>query len=180
MLSGEQNCPSAVQDVPLVTLWLSLPQVHRTVSPTNMFNVSGTNRNLSPTGPTATSKTWLPANRLPLCTFRPYWSKILIAAAPRFSAVVPALRWSPDSTGDKNATVSNIASQQVHCARSFDRLVNLIVCKRGDNPQHVSQMQEKSIRSIAWVVFVKCQSRCRVASPFVRESGRVFFKTAGA
>ena len=54
---GEQNCPSAVQGVPLVTLWSSLPQVHRTVSPTEMFNVSGTKRILFPDGPTATSKT---------------------------------------------------------------------------------------------------------------------------
>jgi hypothetical protein len=68
MLSGEQNCSSAVQGVPLVTLWASLPQVHRTVSPTEMFNVSGTKRILFPDGPTATSKTWLPVNRLPLGT----------------------------------------------------------------------------------------------------------------
>jgi hypothetical protein len=40
--------------------------VHRTVSPTEMFNVSGTKRILFPDGPTATSKTWLPVNRLPL------------------------------------------------------------------------------------------------------------------
>jgi hypothetical protein len=57
-----------VQGVPLVTLWSSLPQVHRTVSPTEMFNVSGTKRILFPDGPTATSKTWLPAKRLPLGT----------------------------------------------------------------------------------------------------------------
>jgi hypothetical protein len=68
VLSGEQNCPSGVQGVPLVTLWSSLPQVHRTVSPTEMLSVSGTNRILFPAGPTATSKTWLPANRLLLGT----------------------------------------------------------------------------------------------------------------
>ena len=33
-----------------------------------MFNVSGTKRILFPDGPTATSNTWLPANRLPLGT----------------------------------------------------------------------------------------------------------------
>ena len=38
------------------------------LSPTEMFNVSGTKRILFPDGPTATSKTWLPANRLPLGT----------------------------------------------------------------------------------------------------------------
>jgi hypothetical protein len=56
VLFGEQNCPSAVQDVesPLVTLWPLSAQVHRTVSPTEMLTVSGTNT--SPPLPTATSK----------------------------------------------------------------------------------------------------------------------------
>ena len=66
MSLGEQNCPSAVQDVPLVTLWSSLPHVHRTVSPTEMLSVSGTKRILFPDGPTATSKIWPPTGRVPL------------------------------------------------------------------------------------------------------------------
>ena len=40
---GEQNCPSTVHGVPLVTLWLLLPQVQRTVSPTEMVTVLGEN-----------------------------------------------------------------------------------------------------------------------------------------
>jgi len=60
VLFGEQNCPSGVQDVgPLVTLWLLLSQVQRTVSPTEMLTVLGSNVNV-PFGPTATSKIWPP------------------------------------------------------------------------------------------------------------------------
>jgi len=40
---GEQNCPSMVQGVPLGTLWPLLAQVHRTVAPTEMLSVFGTN-----------------------------------------------------------------------------------------------------------------------------------------
>ena len=43
--SGEQNCESAAQGGPLVTLCPLLPQVHRTVSPTEMLTVSGSNVN---------------------------------------------------------------------------------------------------------------------------------------
>jgi hypothetical protein len=57
VLFGEQNCPSAVQDVesPLVTLWPLAAQVHRTVSPTEMLTVLGLNVN-DPPGATVTSK----------------------------------------------------------------------------------------------------------------------------
>jgi hypothetical protein len=53
--SGEQYCESAAQGWPLVTLWPLLAQVHRTVSPTEMFTVSGTNWKPFPP-PTVTSK----------------------------------------------------------------------------------------------------------------------------
>ena len=66
VLFGEQNCPSDVQDVesPLVTLWPLAAQVHRTVSPTEMLTVSGTNT--SPPCPTATSKTAPAGEGMPL------------------------------------------------------------------------------------------------------------------
>src|SRR5438128_8684070 len=55
MSSGEQYCESAAQGRPLVTLWPLLAQVHRTVSPTEMLTVSGTNWKPFPP-PTVTSK----------------------------------------------------------------------------------------------------------------------------
>jgi len=56
VLFGEQNIPSAVQDVelPLVTLWPLPAHVHRTVSPTEMLTVLGLNVSVPP-GATVTS-----------------------------------------------------------------------------------------------------------------------------
>ena len=45
---GEQNCESAAQGGPLVTLWPLPAQVHRTVSPTEILTVSGRNVNPAP------------------------------------------------------------------------------------------------------------------------------------
>jgi hypothetical protein len=53
MSLGEQYCESAWQGWPLVTLCPLLAQVQRTVSPTEIFTVSG--ENVKP-GPTCTSK----------------------------------------------------------------------------------------------------------------------------
>ena len=73
VLFGEQNCPSDVQDVesPLVTLWPLLAQVHRTVSPTEMFTVSGTNWKPFPP-PTITSTVVLVADGIPLTAGWPF------------------------------------------------------------------------------------------------------------
>ena len=73
VLFGEQNCPSAVQVVesPLVTLWWLLPQVQRTVSPTEMVTVLGENVNVL-FGPTITSKICPVAVRGALGTMRPF------------------------------------------------------------------------------------------------------------
>ena len=72
MLFGEQNCASAVQDVesPLVTLWPLVAHVHRTVSPTEILTVSGTNT--KPPCPTATSTVVLVADGTPLTTGWPF------------------------------------------------------------------------------------------------------------
>src|SRR5438094_10568335 len=86
VLFGEQNCPSAVQGGPLVTLWPLSAQVHRTVSPTEMLTVSGTNT--SPPCPTATSTIWLVADGRPLTAGRPFWSTRWISWAKFFSCVV--------------------------------------------------------------------------------------------
>ena len=47
-------------------------QVQRTVSPTLMVTVSGTKVNSFSSGPTVTSKIWLPTYRFPLGAWRPY------------------------------------------------------------------------------------------------------------
>ena len=52
-----------------------------------------------------------------------------MAGKARFSPVVAALRLSPDSATGKNAVAMSIASQQVSCARVFDRFTNVIWVK---------------------------------------------------
>jgi len=73
VLFGEQNCPSDVQDVesPLVTLWPLAAQVHRTVSPTEMLTVLGSNVKVPP-GATVTSTVVLVADGTPLTAGRPF------------------------------------------------------------------------------------------------------------
>ena len=48
---GEQNCESATQGGPLVTLWPLPSHVQRTVSPTEMLTVSGSNVKSHPAPP---------------------------------------------------------------------------------------------------------------------------------
>ena len=73
MLFGEQNWPSAVQEVevPLVTLWPLAAHVQRTVSPTEMFTVLGLNVSVPP-GATVTSTIVLVADGAPLTAGRPF------------------------------------------------------------------------------------------------------------
>jgi hypothetical protein len=73
VLFGEQNIPSAVQDVelPLVTLWPPAAHVHRTVSPTEMLTVLGLNVSVPP-GATVTSTIVLVADGTPLTAGRPF------------------------------------------------------------------------------------------------------------
>ena len=73
VLIGEQNCPSAVQDVelPLVTLWPLAAHVHRTVSPTEMLTVLGLNVSVPP-GATITLTIVLVADGAPLTAGRPF------------------------------------------------------------------------------------------------------------
>lgn len=78
VLSGEQNCPSAVHGLPLVTLWPPLAQVHRTVSPAVISIWFGTNANPCPT---VTSTVWLVVDGRPLGTACPFRSTILIGLA---------------------------------------------------------------------------------------------------
>ena len=71
VLFGEQKCPSAVQEAPLVTLWPLAAQVHRTVSPTEMLTVSGLNVSVPP-GATVTSTVVLVADGTPLTAGWPF------------------------------------------------------------------------------------------------------------
>jgi hypothetical protein len=71
MLFGEQNCPSGVQGAPLVTLWPFPAHVHRTVSPTEILTVLGSNVN-APPGATVTSTVVLAADGTPLTAGRPF------------------------------------------------------------------------------------------------------------
>jgi hypothetical protein len=87
-----------------------------------MFNVSGTNRNLSPAGPTATSKIWLPANRLPTSHFTALLIDNPDGWSRAFSPVVPTLWLSSDSAAGKNAIAASVASQQVRRARTLNCL----------------------------------------------------------
>ena len=54
-----------------MTLCPPLPQVHRTVSPTEMLTALGSNVK-PPPGPTATSTIWLVADGTPLTAGRPF------------------------------------------------------------------------------------------------------------
>jgi hypothetical protein len=78
-----------------------------------------------------------------------------MAGKTRFSPVVAALRLSPDSAAGKNAVAMSIASQQVSCARVFDRFTNVIWRKSGHNVSRVSDTQEKSLQRM----------RKRIANP---------------
>src|SRR4029450_2947636 len=78
MLSGEQNCPLGVQGFPLVTLCPLLAQVHRTVSPTRILTVSGTNAKPCPT---VTSKIVLVIDRTPFTAGCPFSSTIVSGSA---------------------------------------------------------------------------------------------------
>ena len=69
MSSGEQNCESAEQGWPLVTLWPLPAHVHRTVSPTEILTVSGLN---AKPGPTDTSTVWPLGDGTPLTAGRPF------------------------------------------------------------------------------------------------------------
>ncbi len=71
ILFGEQNCPSGVQAAPLVTLWPLAAQVHRTVSPTEILTVLGSNVKFAP-GATVTSTVVLVADGTPLTAGRPF------------------------------------------------------------------------------------------------------------
>lgn len=73
VLFGEQNIPSAVQDVelPLVTLWPLAAHVHRTVSPTEMLTVLGLKVS-DPPGATVTSTIVPVGDRTPFTVGWPF------------------------------------------------------------------------------------------------------------
>ena len=123
MLSGEQKCPFGVQGAPLVTLWPFPSQVHRTVSPTEMLTVLGSNVKVPP-GATVTSTVVLVADGTPRTAGRPFWSTI------RSGGVLLALGilagFSPDSARPKNPVVTMTATQNVNLA-AFDIFMLLVL-----------------------------------------------------
>src|SRR5579883_356680 len=96
--SGEQNTPSAVQLVPLTTLWLPLIHVHCTVSPAWMMTCAGWNSR-TPLGPTATWKT-LPASDAPASPASDASATVESSASAEESRVASA---SPPSPSDASA-----------------------------------------------------------------------------
>ena len=69
--------------------------IHRTVSPTEMLSVSGTNWKPFPP-PTVTSKIWLVAEGTPLTAGRPFWSTMWMAPEACSLCVVMMVRRSRD------------------------------------------------------------------------------------
>jgi hypothetical protein len=132
MSSGEQYCESAAQGGPLVTLWPLLPQVHRTVSPTEMLTVLGSNTNIK-FGPTATSTIVLVAEGTPLTAGWPFSSKIVIGAAASSLCAGVLARLSPDSARTKNTTANMVASQK-NVRTAFDLFIVLFLLPRASVP----------------------------------------------
>src|SRR5438046_9519295 len=129
MLSGEQKCPFGVQGAPLVTLWPLPSQVHRTVSPTEMLTVLGSNVN-PPPGATITSTIVLVADGTPFTAGWPFSSKIVIgAAASSFCGCVLA-GLPPDSARTRNVIVKMIASQKMNrpAVLNFFMVLTLLLC----------------------------------------------------
>jgi hypothetical protein len=125
ILFGEQNCPSAVQGSPLVTLWPLLNQVHLTVSPTEIFAVEGVNE--KPSCPTATSKTWPVPDGIPLTTVRPFRSTTwMMWTSVCFSSAI-IMGFSPDAVCDEKGSANIAASQNVSGTTALDRFMVLLL-----------------------------------------------------
>ena len=126
---GEQYCESAWQGGPLVTLCPLPAQVHRTVSPTEILTVLGSNTKLPP-GATVTSTIVLVADGTPFTSGWPFSSKIVIGAtASSFCGCVLA-RLSPDSARTRNVIVKMIASQKMNrpAVLNFFMVLTLLLC----------------------------------------------------
>ena len=94
-----------------MTLWPLLPQVHRTVSPTEMLTVSGSNVN-DPPGPTVTSTIW-PVGRW---NATHSWLAVLIDICAWWRAVCSRsifARLSPDSARTKNPSAKMAVTQKI-------------------------------------------------------------------
>jgi hypothetical protein len=104
-----------------VTLWPLPTQVHRTVSPTEMFTVSGTNWKPFPP-PTITSTIVLVADGTPLTAGWPLWSTIRIGAPGAVFVWRILMRLSPDSARTKN-TMANIIPSQKISRTAFDLFI---------------------------------------------------------
>ena len=127
VLFGEQNIPSAVQDVelPLVTLWPPNAHVHRTVSPTEMLTVLGLNVSVPP-GATVTSTIVLVLDGTPFTTGRPFRSRIWMGAAATCFCSGTLARVSPDSALTKTPVATKRATERINLA-VFDMFMLLIL-----------------------------------------------------
>jgi hypothetical protein len=115
--SGEQYWESAWQGRPLVTLWPLVDHVHRTVSPTEMLTVSGTNWKPFPP-PTVTSTIVLVADGTPFTAGWPFSSTIRMGGAALLVFGI-LVRLSPDSARTKNPTAKMTAIPKTNRA-AFD------------------------------------------------------------
>lgn len=132
MSLGEQYCESATQGGPLVTLWASLPQVQRTVSPTEMLTVLGTNVKFPP-GPTITSTVVLVADGTPFTAGWPFWSTMRMSGA--LSVLGILVRLSPDSARTKNTIANMIASQKIGLTAAFNLFIASFLFLRASVPR---------------------------------------------
>jgi hypothetical protein len=123
VLFGEQNCPSAVQELPLVTLWPLAAHVHRTVSPTEILTVLGSNVSVPP-GATVTSTIVLVADGTPLITGWPFWSTIRSGDALLVLGILA--RCSPASIRTRDPVPTRTDTQRINLP-AFDIFMFLIL-----------------------------------------------------
>jgi hypothetical protein len=124
---GEQYCESGTQGWPLVTLWPSPAQVHRTVSPVEMLTVLGVNER---PGPTITSTIVPIADGTPLTAGWPFSSTMRMPGAPRCFWGSALVRLPPDSARTRNVIVKMIASQKMNrpAVLNFFIVLTLLLC----------------------------------------------------
>jgi hypothetical protein len=126
MSFGEQYCESAWHGWPLVTLWPLPAQVQRTVSPTEMLTVLGSNVKPPPV-PTVTSKIVLGSDGTPLTAGWPFWSTMRMGAGAALFAWGMLVCLSPDSALTKNAMANIAASQKIPRTAAFDLFMILLL-----------------------------------------------------
>jgi len=134
MSFGEQYCESAWQGRPLVTLWPPRAHVHRTVSPTEMLTVSGTN--WKPFPPPTVTLTVVPVgDGTPFTAGWPFSSRMRMGGALFVFGIFVCL--SPDSARTKNTMANTIPIQKI-ARTAFDLFIVLFLLPRASVPSFCS------------------------------------------